>query len=190
MLSSLTRSSSRFGVAIAAQARAAAASTVAGTTLQPARTWDDGVADGFKAVTSDELFKGKKVVLFGVPGAFTGVCSQAHVPGFASSADAFKALGVDTIACVSVNDAYTMNMWAQKMGVTKEQVSFFGDSDGSFTKSLGLEVDLNAAGLGPGMRSNRYSMLVEDGNIVKMNVEESAGDLKVSDAETLLSQMK
>mmetsp|Transcript_20348 Transcript_20348/g.53217 ORF Transcript_20348/g.53217 Transcript_20348/m.53217 type:complete len:142 (-) Transcript_20348:211-636(-) len=136
------------------------------------------------------LRQGKKGVLFGVPGAFTGMCSQAHVPGFAKHADAFRSLGVDTIACVSVNDPYTMNNWASKMGVTPDKVAFFGDSDGSFTKALGVEVDLTVAGLGPGLRSNRYSMLVEDGEIVKMNVEEGAGDLKVSDAETLLSQMK
>mmetsp|Transcript_22886 Transcript_22886/g.63537 ORF Transcript_22886/g.63537 Transcript_22886/m.63537 type:complete len:192 (-) Transcript_22886:1337-1912(-) len=176
--------------ALPARAFSAAASIdLSAIKLQAARSWDDGVADSFKATNADEIFKGKKVVLFGVPGAFTGVCSQAHVPGFVNKLADFKAKGVNTVACVSVNDPYTMNAWQQKLGVASDQIAFFGDSDASFAKVLGVEVDLNAAALGPALRSNRYSLLIEDGKITQMNVEDGPSDLKVSDADTLLSQM-
>lgn len=155
--------------------------------LAAARSWDEGVSSGFAADSLASLMHGKKIVLFGVPGAFTGVCSQSHVPGYVKLADDFKKKGVDDIVCVSVNDPFTMKAWAEKMGVDSSKVSFFADVDGSWTRSLGLEKDLSVALLG--QRSQRYSMLVENGIIIKMMVEESPAELKVTDAETMLASM-
>mmetsp|Transcript_11372 Transcript_11372/g.25828 ORF Transcript_11372/g.25828 Transcript_11372/m.25828 type:complete len:196 (-) Transcript_11372:45-632(-) len=156
--------------------------------LQPAKSWDKGVEDGFKASTLQDIFAGKKVVLFAVPGAYTGVCSQAHVPSFIKVAGDLKSKGVDTIACVSVNDPYTMAAWAKQVDPSGT-ITFFGDADCSFTKYMGKNVDLNVAALGPGERSNRYSMLVDNGSVTKLFVEEGAGDLKVSDGETMLASL-
>ncbi|CAJ1375197.1 unnamed protein product [Effrenium voratum] len=156
--------------------------------LQPARTWDQAVADSFKAASMQEIFAGKKVVLFAVPGAFTGVCSQGHVPSYLQRLEQLKAKGVDSVACVSVNDPYTMAAWAKQVDPSGA-LSFYGDADGSFTEFMGCGVDLKVAGLGPGKRSNRYSMLVEDGKVTQMFVEEGAGDLKVSDGETMLKSL-
>lgn len=152
--------------------------------LAEARSWDAGVEGGFAASALGDLFKGKTVVLFGVPGAYTGVCSQAHVPGYASSIAEFKKRGVDFVGCVAPNDPYTMQNWAEKMGVDSSKVTFFGDHDGSWTRALGMEVDLSVALLG--VRSHRYSMLIKDGIIIKTNVEEAPSDLKVTDAQTML----
>jgi len=151
--------------------------------LQEARSWDEGVASKFSTTTVGELFKGKKIALFGLPGAFTGVCTSSHVPSFLKNCDKFKEKGVDSIVCVAVNDPYTMNGWAEKLGA-KGKIKFFGDFDGKFHKSLGLGHDLSGALLGP--RSQRYAMFVDDGNIKVLNVEEVPSDFKVSDAETLL----
>mmetsp|Transcript_70422 Transcript_70422/g.143024 ORF Transcript_70422/g.143024 Transcript_70422/m.143024 type:complete len:189 (-) Transcript_70422:223-789(-) len=156
--------------------------------LQAGRSWDAGVADNFAKTSLDTLFGGKKVVLFALPGAYTGVCETGHVPSFIKNAAAFKAKGVDTIACVSVNDPYTMHAWAKSMGAA-DDIAFFGDSDGSFTEFVGQALDLNVAGLGPAKRSNRYSMLVEDGVVKEMKIEEGAGDLKVSDGDTMLAAL-
>jgi peroxiredoxin len=154
-----------------------------GVALQEARTWDEGVSSEFSTTPLSEIFKGKKIALFGLPGAFTGVCSQRHVPSFLNNCDKFKEKGVDSIVCVSVNDPYTMNAWAEKLGA-KGKIKFYGDFDGKFHKSLGLDLDLTGALLGP--RSQRYAALVEDGSIKALNVEKVPSDFKVSDAETLL----
>jgi len=154
--------------------------------LQAARNWDDGVADGFKSTTLEDLFKGKKLAVFAVPGAYTGVCSNAHVPSFVENANAIKAKGVDQIVCVSVNDPYTMAAWGSNFST---EVTFFGDSDASFAEFMGQALDLNVAALGPGKRSNRFSMVVDDGKVVSLNVEEAPADLKVSDGATLLASL-
>jgi len=151
--------------------------------LQAARTWDEGVSSKFSTTSVAELFKGKKVALFGLPGAFTGVCTSSHVPSYINNCDKFKEKGVDSVVCVSVNDPYTMNAWAEKLGA-KGKIQFYGDFDGKFHKALGLDHDLTGALLGP--RSQRYSMYVEDGKIKVLNVEKVPSDFKVSDAETLL----
>mmetsp|Transcript_25966 Transcript_25966/g.35845 ORF Transcript_25966/g.35845 Transcript_25966/m.35845 type:complete len:230 (+) Transcript_25966:63-752(+) len=155
--------------------------------LAPACSWDEGVKSGFASSSLADLFKDKKIVLFGVPGAYTGICSQSHVPGYAAKAAEFKAAGVDAVCCVSINDPFTMNAWAEKMGVPSDKVQMLADFNGGWTRSLGLEADLSVALLG--MRSQRYSMFIENGLIIKTNIEAAPSDLKVSDADTMLSQL-
>ena len=136
------------------------------------------------AVTTDELFAGKKVVVFAVPGAFTPTCSQAHLPGFVVNADAIKGKGVDAIVCLSVNDAFVMDAWGQDKNA--DQLLMVGDGNGEFTKALGLEMDGSSFGLGT--RSQRYAMVVEDGVVTKLNVE-APGQFEVSNAETMLEAL-
>lgn len=140
--------------------------------------------NGPEAVTTEELCSGKKVALFGVPGAFTPTCSAQHVPGFLANADAFKAKGVDTIACVSVNDAFVMGAWAKDQG-TGDKVAMFADGSAELTKAMGTELDLTGRGLG--VRTRRFSMLLDDGVVTQLNLEEG-GALETSDADTLLGQ--
>eukprot|EP01029_Cantina_marsupialis_P000663 TRINITY_DN1046_c0_g1_i2.p1 TRINITY_DN1046_c0_g1~~TRINITY_DN1046_c0_g1_i2.p1 ORF type:complete len:197 (-),score=77.12 TRINITY_DN1046_c0_g1_i2:228-818(-) len=158
-----------------------------GIKLQEARSFDDGVADGFKSTTAEELFKGKKVALFGLPGAFTGVCSKAHVPSWRDNAEALHEAGVDEIVCLAVNDAFCMNAW-QKVVDPEKKIKFMGDPLLEFTKATGLEVDLTAAGLG--VRAHRYSLLVNDGVVEGVFAEKGAQDLEVSNGEYMLSQLK
>jgi peroxiredoxin len=136
-------------------------------------------------VTTEELFGGKKVVLFAVPGAFTPTCSAKHLPGFVEKADAIKAKGVDTIACLSVNDVFVMDAWGkdQKVG---DKVEMLADGSAALTKELGTVLDLTDRGLG--VRSSRYSMIVDDGTVTAINLEEGGG-FEVSDADTILSQL-
>ncbi len=136
-------------------------------------------------VTSDELFNGKKVVFFALPGAFTPTCSAKHVPGFVQHADELKAKGVDTIACMSVNDAFVMGAWGdqQKAG---GKVEMLADGNGDFTRALGLEMD--ASKFGMGKRSQRFSMIVDNGVVKELNVEEP-GAFNVSSAEYALKQL-
>lgn len=136
--------------------------------------------------TSDEIFKGKKVALFGLPGAYTPVCSEQHLPGFVKHADELKAKGVDTIACVSVNDPFVMQAWAQDHNVG-DKVMMLCDPEVEFTKAIGLNLNLSDFGLGD--RSERYSMLVEDGVIKALNVEESILSCEVSSVDALLDQV-
>jgi len=136
------------------------------------------------AVSTDALFKGKKVVVFAVPGAFTPTCSLAHLPGFVVNADKIKAKGVDSIVCVSVNDAFVMDAWGKDKHA--EQLVMVGDGNGAFTKALGLEMD--ASGFGLGTRSQRYAMVVEDGVVKKLAVEKP-GKLEVSKAEAILDAL-
>lgn len=132
-------------------------------------------------VTTDELFGGKKVVLFAVPGAYTPTCSQAHLPGYVVQADAIKDKGVDSIVCLSVNDAFVMDSWGTDKNA--EALMMIGDGNGDFTKAVGLEMD--GSGFGLGTRSQRYAMIVEDGTVTKLAVEEP-GQFEVSKAEAIL----
>ena len=141
--------------------------------------------DGIKEITTDELFGGKKVVLFALPGAFTPTCSTKHVPGFLGNAAAIKAKGVDTIACVSVNDAFVMGAWAADQG-TGGDILMLADGNADFTKAVGLELD--ASGFGMGVRSQRYAMIVDDGVVTALAVEDGPG-LDVSAAEKILAQL-
>jgi peroxiredoxin len=142
-------------------------------------------AAGPEAVMSDDLFKGKKVAFFGVPGAFTPTCSAKHLPGFVQNADALKAKGVDAIVCTSVNDVFVMNAWGkdQQCG---ETVTMVADGDAAFTKAAGLELDLTGKGLG--IRNQRFSMLVDDGVVKVLNID-PAGAFEKSSAEALLEQL-
>ncbi len=142
---------------------------------------EKGVAD----ISTDELFENKKVVLFSVPGAFTPTCSAQHLPGFIDHADQIKGKGVDTIICMSVNDAFVMDAWGKDRGAG-EKVLMVADGNGDFTKALGLELD--AKGFGLGMRSQRFSMIIENGSVSKLNLEDSGG-FEVSKAEVILEQL-
>ncbi|MEK7080142.1 MAG: peroxiredoxin [Patescibacteria group bacterium] len=143
-------------------------------------------------VTTDEIFKGKKVVLFGLPGAFTPTCSSTHAPGYEAKYDEFTALGIDSVICLSVNDAFTMYQWAEKLGIKK--VFMLPDGNAHFTKELGMLV--KKENLGFGERSWRYSMYVNDGAIEKMFIEPGLTDncvddpFEVSDADTMLAYLK
>ena len=135
-------------------------------------------------MTTEEIFAGKKVVLFAVPGAFTPTCSMAHLPGYVVNADSIKAKGVDTIACVSVNDAFVMDAWGQNKNA--EELLMLGDGNGDLTDALGLTMD--GSGFGLGKRSQRYAMIVEDGTVTKLSVE-APGKLEVSAAEAILEAL-
>jgi peroxiredoxin len=142
--------------------------------------------DGPRPITTDEVFSGKTVALFAVPGAFTPTCSVRHLPGYKDLRGDLSARGVDTVACVSVNDAFVMGAWADSQGIGKQDILMLGDGNGDFTRQLGLSMD--AKGFGMGERSQRYSMLVKDGVVEQLNVEQP-GEFKVSSAEHLLTQL-
>ncbi len=152
----------------------------------PAAKFKEKTADGPVEVTTDDIFKGKRVVLFAVPGAFTPTCSLNHLPGYLENRDAILAKGVDDIAVVAVNDWFVMGAWAQSANATGK-IHFLADWDASFTKALGLDIDLSAGGLGT--RSKRYSMLVEDGVVKTLNVEENSGQATVSAAAAMIEQL-
>jgi peroxiredoxin len=141
--------------------------------------------DGPKEMSTEQIFGGKKVVLFAVPGAFTPTCSARHLPGYVQNVDMFKTKGVDTVACVAVNDAFVMAAWAKDQGVDG-RILMLADGAAGFTKLLGLELDLNARGLG--IRSQRYAMVVEDGKVSSLSVEPPGG-FDVSKAETVLGAL-
>ncbi|HEY6336225.1 MAG TPA: peroxiredoxin [Alphaproteobacteria bacterium] len=143
-------------------------------------------ANGPAEITTDELFMGKKVVLFGLPGAFTPTCSAKHVPGFLQHADEIKKKGVSTIACISVNDAFVMGAWGKDQGVG-DKVMMLADGSADFTKAAGLELDLTAAGLG--VRSKRYAMIVDKGVVKWMGIEEAPGKLEASGADAVLKHL-
>jgi peroxiredoxin len=142
--------------------------------------------DGPKPKTTDEVFKGKKVVLFAVPGAFTPTCSKNHLPGFVSNADTIKGKGVDAIAVTSTNDAFVQNAWKQATD-PEGKIDFLSDGNADFAKALGLDLDASAMGLGT--RSKRYSMIVEDGVVKSLNIEDAPGKADISGAENLLKGM-
>jgi glutaredoxin/glutathione-dependent peroxiredoxin len=138
--------------------------------------------DGPKPITTDELFKGKTVALFAVPGAFTPTCSAKHLPGFVQNAAEIKGKGVDTIACLSVNDAFVMNAWGKDQK-TDGKVLMLADGAAAFTKQLGLELDLTGPGMG--VRSKRYAMVVDNGVVKALSVE-APGAFEVSSADAIL----
>ena len=150
----------------------------------PAVNFKHMTVDGPADISSDEVFLGKKVVFFAVPGAFTPGCSLTHLPGFVVSADALKAKGADTIACMSVNDAFVMGAWGQNQNA--EEILMLADGNGDFTSAIGLELD--ASGFGMGKRAQRFGMIVEDGILTYLGVE-APGEIKVSSAETILEQL-
>ena len=133
-------------------------------------------------ITTDEIFKGKKVLLFAVPGAFTPGCSVTHLPGYVVNADKIKARGVDTIACMAVNDAFVMDAWGKAQNA--EELLMLGDGNVEFTAALGLELD--GTGFGLGKRSQRFAMIVEDGTVTHLNVEPGPG-IDVSSADTMMA---
>lgn len=151
----------------------------------PSGTMKTMTAQGPKDVATDELFKGKTLVLFSVPGAFTPTCDAKHLPGFVQHAAALKAKGVDTIACMAVNDMFVMNAWG-KAGQVGDQVMMLADGNGDYTRALGLELD--ARGFGLGMRGQRFAIVVKDGIAKHVNVE-APGEFKVSTAEYVLGQL-
>ena len=136
-------------------------------------------------ITTDELFKGRKVVLFSVPGAFTPTCSNEHLPGYINNAGALQGKGVDQIACMAVNDVFVMDAWGRSADAGNS-VMMLADGNGDYTRALGLELD--ASGFGMGTRGQRFSILVEDGVVTELNVEEGGG-LSCSSAEAALEQL-
>jgi len=140
--------------------------------------------EGPKPLTTDQIFKGKKVVLFAVPGAFTPTCSNQHLPGFIKQADAILKKGVDTIACVSVNDAFVMGAWGKAQNVG-DKILMLADGSGVFTRKLGLSLD--GSGFGMGERSQRYAMIVDNGVVKYLGIETNPGQAVESSAEKVLS---
>ena len=143
-------------------------------------------AEGPAERTTDDVFKGKKVVLFAVPGAFTPTCHKNHLPGFLNNADTIKGKGVDTIAVTGVNDVFVMDAWKKASGA-EGKIEFLADGSADFAKALELSLDASAGGLG--IRSKRYSMVVEDGVVKALNVEEAPGKADLSGADNLLKQL-
>ena len=151
----------------------------------PAAEFNVMTADGQQKLSTDVVFAGRKVVLIGVPGAFTPTCSNNHMPGFLDYFDAIKAKGVDTIACTSVNDVHVMAAWAEHSGF-EGKIMMLADGNATFAQACGLEKDLNVAGMG--LRSSRYSMIVDNGVVMALNIEEKGG-VNVSGADTILQQL-
>jgi len=156
-----------------------------GTLAEFVEVESEGCALGPNTFNVADLAKGKKIAIFGLPGAFTPTCSAQHVPGYVRQADALKAKGVDEIWCIAVNDAFVMGAWGREQKATGI-VRMMGDGNAAFTKALGLDADFSKFGMGT--RSQRYSMLVEDGVVKQLNVEQP-GKFEVSNAETLLAQL-
>ena len=149
----------------------------------PSLTLKTPGAEGPADISTDSIFSGKKVVLFAVPGAFTPTCSNAHLPGFVVKADEIKAKGVDTIACMSVNDAFVMDAWSKSQNA--DHLLMLADGNGELTAALGLELD--ASGFGMGQRSKRFAMVVNDGTVELLNID--AGALEGSSAEAILDAL-
>ena len=144
-----------------------------------------GTPEGPQEAQTGELFAGKKTAFFAVPGAFTPTCSAKHLPGFVEQAEALSQKGVDQIVCMSVNDAFVMDAWAKDQGA-QAKVVMVADGNGAFTKALGLELD--ASGFGMGGRSQRFSMIVDDGSVAELNIEQG-GAYEVSSADYMLGQL-
>ncbi len=151
----------------------------------PAGNFGFMTGDGPGSVSTDELFAGKKVVLFAVPGAFTPTCSAKHLPGYVQNAAALKSKGVDTIACLSVNDVFVMDAWGKDQGVG-DAVMMLADGNGDYARALGLELD--ASGFGMGQRAQRFAIIVDDGVASQLHVE-APGEFKVSAAEFILDNL-
>ena len=152
----------------------------------PQTTFRVMTADGAKPKTTDDVFAGRKVVLIGVPGAFTPTCHRNHLPGYIENAASFTEKGVDAIAVTAVNDVFVMDAWSMASG-GEGKVEFLADGNGDFAKALGLTLD--ASGNGLGVRSKRYSMVVDDGVVKSLNIEETAGKADTSGADNLLRTM-
>ncbi|CAM2991022.1 peroxiredoxin [Vibrio neptunius] len=150
----------------------------------PTATLSELSDEGMITHNTEELFANKRVVLFAVPGAFTPTCSEAHLPGYVVLADNIKAKGIDIIACVSVNDAFVMQAWGEAQNAN--EIMMLGDGDASFTRSLGLEMDTAAFG---GVRSQRYAMVIDNGVVTQLHVEEPK-QFEVSKAETILAALE
>jgi peroxiredoxin len=151
----------------------------------PTGTFKAATADGRRDLSTDELFKGKKVVLFAVPGAFTPTCHKNHLPGFVKNAVAIKGKGIDTIAVTGVNDVFVMDAWKKASG--GDAIEFLADGSGNWAKALGLTADLTERGLG--VRSQRYAMVVEDGVVKTLNVEDAPGKAEMSGADNLMKSL-
>jgi peroxiredoxin len=156
-----------------------------GTLMEYYDTAKDGCAIGPNPVSIEDLTRGKKVVLFGLPGAFTPTCSAKHVPSYLEHYDELMAKGVDTIACLSVNDAFVMGAWGRHLNADGK-VRMLADGSAEYTKKLGLELDLTGRGMG--VRSQRFSMLVDDGVVKALNIE-APGTFEVSGAQTMLQEL-
>lgn len=152
----------------------------------PSGTFKTMTADGPSDVSTDDLFAGKTVVLFSVPGAFTPACSATHLPGFVSNADAIKAKGVDTVACMAVNDVFVMGAWGNDQGAG-DKVTLLADGNAEYAKALGLELD--ASGFGMGTRGSRFAIIVKDGTVDKLLCEAAPSDVKESSAENVLANL-
>jgi peroxiredoxin len=152
----------------------------------PEATFTTMTSEGPTQMTTADVFAGRKVVLFAVPGAFTPTCHMKHLPGFVTHAADLKAKGVDDIACVSVNDVFVMNAWSDQSGASNA-VTFLADGSAEFTKAIGMELD--ASGFGMGIRSKRYAMLVDDGVVKVINEEEVPSSAEVSSAEKILEAL-
>ena len=142
--------------------------------------------EGPGSISTDELFNGKTVVLFSVPGAFTPTCSKTHLPGFVQNAGAIKSKGIDTIACLAVNDVFVMDVWGKGAGADGK-VLMLADGNAAYTKSLGLELD--ASGFGMGIRGQRFAMIVKNGVVTKLEVEPSAGQCTISGGPSILASL-
>lgn len=142
-------------------------------------------SDGPKEISTDDLFRGKKVVMFAVPGAFTPTCSAKHLPGYVQNADAIRAKGVDTIVCMAVNDPFVLAAWAKEQGVD-DKIVMLSDGSGQFTRALGLELDLMNRGLG--IRSQRFALVAQDQRVTHLAIEQP-GDFDVSRAEAILQSL-
>jgi peroxiredoxin len=151
----------------------------------PSATLKQMTKEGPKDVSTDELFKGKKIVIFGLPGAFTPTCSAKHVPGYVTNIDALRAKGVDAVACVSVNDVFVMGAWGKDQKA-EDKVMMLADGNGDFAKAIGLVMDGSKFGMGN--RSQRYAMVVDDGVVKTLNVE-APGAFEVSSAEAILKSL-
>jgi glutaredoxin/glutathione-dependent peroxiredoxin len=151
----------------------------------PAGTFSHMTKDGPQKLSTEQLFNGKTVVLFSVPGAFTPTCDAKHLPGFVEQAGKFKGKGIDTIACMAVNDVFVMGAWG-KHGNATDKVTMLADGNGEYTRALGLELD--ARGYGMGMRGQRFAIIVKDGTASTVNIE-GPGEFKISSAEHLLGQL-
>jgi len=152
----------------------------------PEATFHVMTAEGPSEMSSDEVFKGKKVVLFAVPGAFTPTCHMTHLPGFIEQADQFKAKGVDTVACTAVNDPFVLDNWANTTGA-QGKILFLSDGNANFARAIGADFDASAVGLGT--RSKRYAMLVDDGVVKAIHVEDMPTEVTASSAESLLQEV-
>lgn len=160
--------------------------TIAKGQKLPAATFKTFGADGMTDVAGEQLFGGRKVVLFAVPGAFTPTCHEQHLPGFITHADALKAKGVAEIVCVAVNDPFVLKVWGEQSGIA-EKVTLLSDGNAAFTKAIGMDIDLGGPFLG--VRSKRYAMVVDDGVVTELMVEDNPGAVAASGAEQILAAL-